>query len=212
MDKLKELGEKLVNCDLHCDGITNDRDKYIIPRCLNLEKQKGGKTCIVIGLNPGKCKENERNYYCKNGIKYNSIIGYFNIKVKNMPLYNRTRELIKLFGYDGDILWTDLAKCECSEKTVPIQTLRTCISIFLRQEINLFRCDTIFALGTVAFNYCALSFPYHFIVGMPHPTGSHGNFIELNKKIISNINYYVKVIEDKKDDEGNYRAIHLSVI
>ena len=70
-------------------------------------------------------------------------------------------------------------------------------------------CDTIFALGKVAFNYCALSFPTHFVVGIPHPTGSF-SFHKLKKYIMANKNEVTKEIENKKDSDGNYRAIHLS--
>lgn len=164
---LKKLGEELVNCNLNCESINNNPTLGIIPRCLIIENRHG-KNCIVVGLNPGKCKKKERDYYLNRGIKYESLSGYFlESNLKNRPYFKRTRDLITMLGFDGDILWTDLAKCECLGKNgkISIQTLRVCINRFLRKEIKYFKCSTIFALGNVAFDFCALSFPDHFIVG-----------------------------------------------
>jgi hypothetical protein len=117
-------------------------------------------------------------------------------------------------GFDGNILWTDLAKCECLGENgrLPIQTLRVCINRFLRKEIEVFKCSTVFALGNVAFDFCALSFPNHFIVGLPHPSGSFGDFVRLQKSVLSKPNYFINNISKIKDKHGNYRAIHLSKI
>lgn len=212
---LNELGEKLVKCDLHCQGINNNPGVGIIPRCLILEKRKVGNNCIVVGLNPGKCKKNERDYYLTKGIKYSSISGYFyESNLNSRPYFKRTREIITLLEFDGDILWTDLAKCEClgENGTIPIQTLRVCIHRFLKQEIRLFECSTVFALGNRAFDFCALSFPNHFIVGIPHPTGSHGDFSELKEKIVKDTQYFIRKVSEKRDNDGNYRAFNLSKI
>jgi len=212
---LNELGEKLVKCNLNCEGINNNPKKGIIPRCLIPEKRNGTNKCIVVGLNPGKCKKKERNYYLTRGIKYKSIVGYFfESNLNKRAYFKRTRDLITQLGFDGNILWTDLVKCECLGKNgkIPVQTLRVCINKFLREEINLFKCSTIFALGNVAFDFCALSFPNHFIVGIPHPTGSYGVFTKLKKRITLNPNYFIDKISDRKDNNGNYKAIHLAKI
>ena len=107
-----------------------------------------------------------------------------------------------------------MVKCESSGKNgkIPVQTLRVCIKRFLREEIKSFKCSTIFALGNVAFDFCALSFPNHFIVGIPHPTGSYGDFTKLRKRITVNPNYFIDKISYRKDNNGNYRAIHLAKI
>ena len=207
---LNELGEKLVRCDMHCDGIKRDPQQGIIPRTLILEPRKGKGTCIMVGLNPGKCNPKERNYFLDNGIKFASIAGFFNSELHDRRYFKRMRILVSTLGFKGDILWTNLAKCECSGKNgdVPMQTLRVCINRFLRKEIDVFRSSTIFALGNMAFQFCALSFPEHFIVGIPHPA-SHGDFVNLQKKINANLAPYLAAIAEKRDTDGNYRAIRL---
>jgi len=212
---INELGEKLVKCNLNCEGINNNPKLGIIPRCLIQENRDGKNSCIVVGLNPGKCKNKEREYYLSKGIKFDSLSGYFfESNLNNRPYFKRTRDLITLLGFDGDILWTDLAKCECLGKNgeIPIQTLRVCINRFLRKEVELFKCSTIFALGNVAFDFCALSFPNHFIVGLPHPSGSYGDFTKLKKRVLSNTKHFTDNISKTKDDNNNYRAVHLSKI
>ncbi len=212
---LNKLGNKLVKCDLNCEGINNKPKLGIIPRCLIQEKRNGKNSCIVVGLNPGKCKSKERQYYLAEGIKYDSLLKYFiKSNLKNRPYFKRTRDIITLLGFDGNILWTDLAKCECLGKngSVPIQTLRVCINRYLRKEIELFKSPTIFALGNIAFNFCALSFPNHFVVGLPHPSGTYGDFNKLKKKIVSREKYFTNHISKIKDSNGNNRAIHLSKI
>jgi len=211
---IDEIGNKLVKCDLHCQGVNNNPKKGIIPRCLNVEKRSGRNTCAVVGLNPGKCKNDERNYYLASGIKYSSIANYFEKKIRNRAYFKRTREIISLLGFDGDILWTDLAKCECSGKngSAPIQTLRVCINRFLREEIAFFQCATIFALGNEAFKFCALSFPNHFVVSIPHPTGSRGDFSTLKNSVIRNKRYFIRKISDKKDPDGNYKAVNMKFL
>lgn len=212
---LQKLGERLVKCNLNCDGINNKPKKGIIPRCLILEKRHGKNNCIVVGLNPGKCKKKEREYYLNKGIKFGSLSGYFfESNLSNRRYFKRTRDLISILGFDGNILWTDLAKCECLDKNgkLPIQTLRVCINKFLRKEVELFKCTTIFALGNIAFDFCALSFPDHFIIGIPHPSGSHGDFDKLKKRVLSNKKYFIKNILERRDRNGKYRAVHLSKV
>jgi len=212
---LRELEKELIKCTQKCDGINNNPKLGIIPRCLVLEKRKGKNNCIVVGLNPGKCGRREREYFLNTGIKHSSFSKYFfESNLNNKPYFKRTRDLITVLGFDGDILWTDLVKCEGLDKNgiPPIQTLRVCINRFLRKEVDIFKCSTIFALGNVAFDFCALSFPNHFIVGLPHPSGSYGVFIRLKNKVQLDTKYFTNNISRKKDASNNFRAIHLSKV
>jgi len=212
---IDKLGEKLVYCNLNCQGINNNREKGIIPRCLVCEKRKGKNKSIVVGLNPGKCKSAERQYYLKHGPSYRSVKNYFAEEgLCNRAYFKKIRELISFLGCNGDILWTELVKCECFGKNgiLPIQTSRVCINRFLRKELELFNAQIIFAIGNVAFDFCALSFPDHFVVGVPHPTGAYGTFTKIRKRILKNLPHYIKILSKQKDDHGNYIAIHLSQI
>lgn len=210
---LKSIEKELVRCNLKCDGVSNNPKRGIIPRGLVLEKRKGKHNCIVVGLNPGKCKKEEKKYYHKEGVKSDSFSRYFfESRLNERRYYKRTRDLITLLGFDGDILWTDLAKCECRGKNgrLPIQTLRVCINRFLKKEIKNFKSTTIFTLGNRAFDFCSLSFPNHFIVGVPHPSGSYGDFDRLKRKVISRKRSFKKEIKNRMDNNNHYKAIRLS--
>lgn len=210
---LKKLGQKLVKCNLRCEGITIDRKKGIVPRGLIYEKRKGKNKVIVVGLNPGKCKKEQKEYYLENGLAFETEQNYFkNSKLNSAPYFKRTRIMMDLLGFDGDILWSDLAKCQCSGKNgrLPVHTLRVCINEFLRKEVKIFKTTTIFALGNTAFEFCALSFPDHFIIGLPHPSGSFGDFYRLNTKVNKNLKFYKKEISRREDSNKMFKAIHLS--
>lgn len=212
---LEKLGNDLVKCSLNCEGITNDPTRGIIPRSLIKQERNGKNAVIVVGLNPGKCNKQEQDYYLKNGFFYKSLQNYFfETNLHNRPYFKRTRDLITSLGFYGNILWTDLVKCERFSKNgvLPIQTLRVCINKYLKNEIELFKAPVIFTLGNLAFDFCALSFPNHFVVGIPHPTGPYINkvFSELKSKIEKNSAFYKKELLNKRDSNQNIRAIKLS--
>ena len=68
-EDIYKLGCKLVNCDKSCEGINKiNPNKGILPRCLifentNHQKERGS---IIVGINPGRSKIVEREYYIKN--------------------------------------------------------------------------------------------------------------------------------------------------
>lgn len=212
---IKKIRKEIVYCDLNCEGINKNIKKGIIPRGLYLQKRKGKHKCIVVGINPGKCRKKQKDFFLEN-IKFldKAAQKYFDKYSTNVPYFKKARDLISILGYDGDILWTNLAKCECLGKNgiLPIQTLRICINKYLKKEIKSFKVGVIFALGNDAFQFCSLSFPEHFIIGLPHPTGSYGNFYKLKKEILKNKNYYKKLLLKKKDKKGYYIALHLSKV
>ena len=82
MKRLDELGKEMVSCKLECKGMCNEPKNGIIPRCLFLERRKGIKRCIVVGLNAGKSREKEHNFYKTKGISYDSVKAFYAVKIK----------------------------------------------------------------------------------------------------------------------------------
>jgi len=208
---ITDLGEKLVNCDFTCEGIVNNPSEGIPPRCLIFEERPGKKGAIIVGLNPGKAKIKEKNYYIDKGASYQIIVDYWDVKISNLKYYSNLRALLNKFEIDGPILWSDLVKCQCSKKNgvIPIQTMRNCINKFLRKEIELFPDYTIVGVGNNAFEFCALSFPEHFVIGVPHPTGSYGNFSRLMKNIDKDRDKYLDILSNKFDKNEILNAIKI---
>jgi hypothetical protein len=212
---VKEIGNEMVKCPFHCEGIINDPKSGIIPRCLFFEEREGKNGAIVVGLNPGHSTKEQREYAIKNNCSYDSTVEFW--KNKYWAYFKRTKELLDLLGFDGPIIWTELVKCECLEKQVfsdiPIQTKRTCIDKFLRKEVDRYPKYPIIAAGNEAFEFCSLSFPYNFIIGIPHPSPAHKNaFNDLLKDAKNNKQKYVQFISQQKDSNGYFRAINLKPI
>ena len=185
-EDIYKLGCKLVNCDKSCEGINKiNPNKGILPRCLifentNHQKERGS---IIVGINPGRSKIVEREYYIKNGQSYNSIVTYWEKQIRDHAYYNRLRTLTAELELNGPILWTELAKCENGNNKsglLPLQTFRMCMNEYLRHEIGLLPSDwPILAIGKET--YKALAYIYHdrSVLGIPHPTGSYGYFPKL---------------------------------
>lgn len=209
-EKIYSIGKKLVRCNLKCEGIVNEPSKGITPRCLIYEKRDTVQAgVIVVGINPGKCRKEEKMYYRKN-YSYENFLKYWDLKTNNLAYYKKSRKIVTELGFKGDILWTDLAKCECEGKNgdVPVQTLRICIDRFLDKEIKALPDSfVIIALGNIAFNFCALRFPNYFVVGLPHPTGAWGTYKRLMDNIKSNKKKYTAELTKKKDKYGYFRAV-----
>jgi len=181
-----KIGRDLVACDNNCEGVCNKKDDGILPRCLYPEfGEDGEKGCIIVGHNPGISSRNEREAYIKykNGgvLDYGKLVEYWgnNIKDKHQ-YYLRLRGIVREMGFDGPILWTELVKCEKENselKELPVETIRNCIKKYLYKEIETTDNNwQIFAIGRISFNVLSFRFPNSPIIGIPHPTGSRGDF------------------------------------
>jgi len=180
------IGEMAIACPLHCEGIVNDPSTGTLPRSLILEldgrSQEGGSA--VLGINPGHGREVEKSYYLDHGNTYESLLQFWKIRQeKPHPYHLRTKRFLTDIGLDGPILWTELAKCESSalfRGMLPLQTIRTCIDRYLMQEIAPVPHEwPIVALGRKPFELSTMLFRDRRVLGIPHPTGSRGNFDHL---------------------------------
>jgi hypothetical protein len=145
--------------------------------------------CVVVGLNPGKATDPERAYYRGQiPLSYASVEqlffrgtaspSYMN-PIGGIPYHKRLRKFVRDLGINGPILWTDVAKCENDPKVtlLPIQTLRVCADRFLKDELSAVPPDwPIIAVGQVAFNAVTYLATQRAVIGVPHPTGSRGQF------------------------------------
>lgn len=216
MDKqiaqLNKIGNNFVRCSLQCEGVVNKPSSGIIPRGLIYEKRDPNKPCVVVvGINPGKSEKEQRKFYLKNKNSYQSVVDLWAKKNNSWQYYKKSRALFDDLGLSGDIIWTDLAKCECSGKNgeVPTQTLRICIDRFLQKEIEtISKKFIIIALGNTSFNFCALRFPKYFVIGLPHPS-AYGHWKKLKDNIKKDKAKHIKEINTQKDKHDYPRAVKL---
>ena len=178
---LRQIGEAMVRCGESCPRICNQPENVIVPRCLFLDEGYGPGGAIVVGLNPGKSTQAERSFYLHYGATYESTLAFWEHTVRcNVTYYTKLRRLLEQVGCGGTVLWTELAKCEKEpgfSGALPIQTYRTCSELYLKRELELVPQDwAAFAVGREAFTAAAYLLADRSVVGVPHPTGSRGQF------------------------------------
>src|SRR5690242_19204685 len=120
-DELTAIGRELVQCTTCCDGILLQPARGVEPRCLFLDHAvmvSGGNAvpgAAVVGPNPGESDSEEREYYLRKGISFETLSKYFEEHaLRCEPYYRKLRHVLKLLRIEGPILWTELAKCETS--------------------------------------------------------------------------------------------------
>lgn len=180
--ELMEHGQLVTNCrfgfERPCKGIHYDRTEGIIPRCLFLEERKANATneiTVVIGLNPGISGKAERQGLA-NVTDYHEVLDFFGNEYKKHPFYKRATALVDGLGFNGPILWTEIAKCE--GKQIWRETMVFCASNYLIKEIELVKTyfDSVrfIVLSRRAFDPLIFLLNNDKVLGVPHPTGSYG--------------------------------------
>jgi hypothetical protein len=186
LQKLERLGERLVVCNYPgCKGnVRNqniDKDKSgIVPRCLIWEdRDRPGRGCIVVGINPGHAEGPEQDAM-RADASYKGVKTFWDKHIKIKSYYKWPSKVVRELGFDGPILWTELAKCETINKemkVLPLQTFRNCMKQHL-EEIELFSEYQIVTLGDLVFDAISYRFPNRSVIGIPHPK-SYGQFHKL---------------------------------
>lgn len=174
---IKSIGNRMVACTLNCDGVDLVPAEGKIPRALHLEMDAGssGRGVIVVGLNPGRAAASERAYFKNVGRTFEHAIEYWNTNAPTHPYHVRLKALVLAWGFTGPILWSELAKCQSKEnvQALPLQTFRTCVGEFLREEVSLTPQDwLILAAGRESYKAMSYLFSDRTVVGVPHPTGA----------------------------------------
>lgn len=179
----------MVTCNHKCAGIALDLSKGILPRCLIFESEGRENTTgtIIIGINPGRAKQHERDYYVTQGATYEQVMIYWNYHLsRHRKYFTNLRWLSDQLGFNGPILWTELVKCQnVSDQRglPPLQTFRTCTRLYLQHELRAIPEDwPIIAVGWEAYKASAYLFADRPLVGVPHVTGSYGHFANLFDK------------------------------
>ena len=170
--KIAEIRCEMVRCQLHCKGIINN------PRCLFLDPSDAESVdCVIVGLNPGPIDSPEQ--------EPTDGTACLNKHIK-APYYKNFRGFANKLGFKS-ILWTELCKCQKDkdQREIPIQTLRTCIHKYLEREIEAVEADVpLIAAGDNAYRVLSYRYTYRSVIGVPHPTGSHGQWSDLIKNYI----------------------------
>jgi hypothetical protein len=136
------IGQKLVACRELCGGVHREQSIGSLPRCLFLEMEgrETDRGCAIIGINPGRAPDSERQFYRDRNGTYEAVCEWFKIVGFKHRYYTGLRKLINQLGLSGPILWTELAKCESPAGAAgvpPLATLRTDTARYLTAELAL---------------------------------------------------------------------------
>jgi hypothetical protein len=138
---------------------------------------------VIVGINPGRSKSKEREFYRSNGQTYEQVVVHWQIHISRLPYYMRLRNLATESGLKGPILWTELVKCEnesAESGLPPLQTFRTCTQAYLQKELHAVPNNwPLIAVGWESYKALAYIFASRTVIGVPHPTGSYGQFPQL---------------------------------
>jgi hypothetical protein len=209
-------GQSIVSCKLNCEGIRNEPEKGIVPRCFYSEIKKE-PDCIIVGINPGISNEREREHYKKSykdnkRVKYDDVKEFFEKNLKKLKYFKSLRRFAEEIGFGRSILWTELCKCENKRKgkKPPLQTFRTCMKKFFQKELKKFPKAPIITAGDQTFQALCYMFPDRFIVGVPHPKGSYATFDRLFKKGKLKLKTkYKKMAKRTKDKQDNPNCVRI---
>jgi len=174
INRISQLGDQLVHCNIKCEGVNNNPDKGIIPRCLHIESHKSEKEngCLVVGINPDRSSDSERQYYLKNGITYHGINDFWNKNKCKNDYYKDVRNFLNCAGYTGVTLWTGIIKCEngIDKHWTSLQTARQCALGFLSRELEIVpEYWPIIAIGRETHKALSYLYPFKSVLGVPHP-------------------------------------------
>ena len=197
----------MMACSHHCKGIALHLREGILPRCLILETKgrKDSKGSVIVGINPGRSKPAEREFYRSNGQTYEQVVAYWQQKINLHPYYMKLRILVNQLGLNGPILWSELVKCEnlSSESGLPpLQTFRNCTQAYLQKELHeVPNSWAAIAVGKESYKALAYIFANRAVIGVPHPTGSYGQFHKLfdaEKRLLPEVKAQTRDIVDGK--------------
>jgi hypothetical protein len=185
------IGKRMARCERKCEGVKCDAVGGVPPRCLVLEDRDDTQTgCVVVGLNPGQAKPDERNYLRAAVCKYEAYAEFWRKNLRDEYIYyTRLRQLVARIGLKGPLLWTELVKCQSAEvqgangearkPPPPVGTVRTCVSNYLGKELEAVPAGwPIIAVGRAAFGIVPYLFATRAVIGVPHAAGAWGRAFE----------------------------------
>ncbi len=214
-ETIYKIGEEMIKNHPHYPDTVYDLDNGIIPRCLIYEEKSRDfsvRGSVIVGINPGRSKKDEQVFYKDHGNSYDAVLEYWNKKIKNLRYYAGMKSFVDSVDLTGPILWTELVKCE-SPKDVKLstQTIRDSIHMYLFEELKVIPKNwPLVAVGNEAFKILSYRFPNRTVLGIPHITGSYGQFSKLfskNKIDASAKRQLEKVLAENKPIATEFKCV-----
>ncbi|MCL5962563.1 MAG: hypothetical protein M1358_25160 [Chloroflexi bacterium] len=82
--QIYDIGRQMVNCDRRCEGVGNDKEEGVLPRCLifEVDRRPTDRGSVIVGINPGQSGHNERQFYIDNGRSYDQVLAYWDKRIR----------------------------------------------------------------------------------------------------------------------------------
>lgn len=188
---VRRLRLELVGCKQGCFGVqARDPANGHVPRIIHLERRDDtAKGAIVLGMNPGNPTRGEAKAVRDNagrgdeGIAAALYTHFENEILHDNRYYKEVRRALGVLALDGSLLWTESVKCS-SDGSLNLSaapgTFGVCFTKWLIKELDAVPPGwPVVALGKDAFITAGLMVPHRRVLGLPHPTGSRGDFARL---------------------------------
>jgi len=179
-NRLITAEEEAMHCERKCEGV-----KKIEMQCTPIAQTviSGSSNTIgyiIVGLTPLR---NRRTATFGN----RNQLG--NSRYAQVPVsFSRLQTFCAELELEGNFIWTSLCKCERTKGAkLPPETMQTCAQNFLTKELELVeRSVPIIALGNRIFDTIRRCFPDRFVLNVPSPDGSRGDFQKTidNKRLL----------------------------
>ena len=192
---VRHLQVETARCQRACDGVAWQPARGHLPRglWLDIEAGEGDGHVIIVGQNPGQPLPEEREIYTtRASSSAEDLVTAMNEFVasevlRKHPYYKLMRNAARELGFKGRIVWTDLVKCSAADGgKLPVhehrQTYSRCMNAWLRTELATFPSWPVLAAGRATLDALWPLLPERLLVGVPHPTGSYGDFARLFMK------------------------------
>lgn len=181
---VETVGKRMVACKRQCQGIARHPEEGILPRglVLDVDGRREDRGCVIVGINPGHASHRAREYHIANDLSYDSVVADWRNHNADWAYYPKLRQLADALGLTGPILWTEIVKCESAvaNDLPPLQTIRVCTNACLAEELRLAPSEwPLLAVGRLTYRTLAYGQPGRPVIGVPHPTGSRGQFARL---------------------------------
>jgi uracil-DNA glycosylase len=186
--ELLRLGPESIQCRRKCEGVRNSPEEASLPWQAMVLGQSDEVSCVIVGLAPPRtASRNQRLLVTARDQE--EMLGYRRSRVESSAFYSRLDAFRRELELDGAAIWTTVCKSErIKGQKLPPETVQTCAESYLARELELVdKSVPIVAVGNRVFDTVRQYFPDRFVLNVPSPEGSRGDFQKTldNKKLLS---------------------------
>ncbi|MDH5483488.1 MAG: hypothetical protein OEY22_11535 [Candidatus Bathyarchaeota archaeon] len=174
---LGEAGKELMHCKRGCEGVWSSVEDGVPSRHTIVSGLGDKVSCVIVSLAPPRTATRDQKLLAATR-GYRELLEHCRSKVESSAFYSKLDAFRKNLGLKGAAVWTTLCKCErIKGQGLPSETMQACVGSHLARELELVdKSVPIIAVGNRVFNTVRHNFPDRFVLNVPSPDGSRGDF------------------------------------